>query len=324
MGGGGYDNLLGITLKFSFMDDRVVAFRSHIGRMLGGINEALVFQQLMFNSPVDGDWFYLSAAEIEEATLVKPDAQRRARENMVKLGVLVERHWDHNRMQFRIDWAMVEQRYGLMAAEWSRNAKRDSITSRSGKTRQPEVGKRDSSRGRGPLPSLEKGREERDPPYPPVSSPTLAQNVLTSAEEDTEPSLTKREEATRRVLAYALVDIWMKETGVKAVDRSQESKDRAMKVVFPQADQILPEDFRACIRYLRSDPWWCEVGRTTMKAVVERFPEWIGAGKPDRVRDPKQAQREEALDNQRAVHAKYGIGSAADETVIDVEWKVNP
>lgn len=70
---------------------RPVSFNPEIARLLGGINEGLLFQQLFYWSDKgkrsDG-WFYKTKRRIEEETCLTRYQQDTSREKLVKLGVI--------------------------------------------------------------------------------------------------------------------------------------------------------------------------------------------------------------------------------------------
>jgi hypothetical protein len=89
------------------LSDRPIAFHPELARALGGINEALFFQQIAYWSDKgdDPDWIYKSQVELEAETCLSAYQQKQARDHLKRLGVLQdERRGVPARLYYRIDW----------------------------------------------------------------------------------------------------------------------------------------------------------------------------------------------------------------------------
>src|SRR5215212_4526472 len=89
------------------LSDRPIAFHPELARALGGINEALFFQQIAYWSDKgdDPEWIYKSQVELEAETCLSAYQQKQARDHLKRLGVLQdERRGVPARLYYRIDW----------------------------------------------------------------------------------------------------------------------------------------------------------------------------------------------------------------------------
>ncbi len=94
----------------SLLSDRPIAFHPIMARVLGGVYEALLFQQLAFWSDKgsDPEWIYKTREELREETTLNRYQQEQARGNLRKLGVIEEqRRGLPARMHYRIHWERV-------------------------------------------------------------------------------------------------------------------------------------------------------------------------------------------------------------------------
>ncbi len=94
----------------SLLSDRPIAFHPIMARVLGGVYEALLFQQLAFWSDKgsDPEWIYKTREELREETTLNRYQQEQARGNLRKLGVIEEqRRGLPARMHYRIHWNRV-------------------------------------------------------------------------------------------------------------------------------------------------------------------------------------------------------------------------
>ncbi|MDP9471980.1 MAG: hypothetical protein M3Q71_15170 [Chloroflexota bacterium] len=94
----------------SLLSDRPIAFHPVMARVLGGVYEALLFQQLAFWSDkgADPEWIYKTREELREETTLNRYQQEQARGNLRKLGVIEEqRRGLPARMHYRIHWDRV-------------------------------------------------------------------------------------------------------------------------------------------------------------------------------------------------------------------------
>lgn len=101
-----YDRMRGL------FSDRPVAFHPQLARLLGGINAALLFQQIAFwsntkpdSAPGLGAWIWKTQAELESETALTRYEQEGARRHLRRRGVMQEnRRGVPARLHYRIDW----------------------------------------------------------------------------------------------------------------------------------------------------------------------------------------------------------------------------
>jgi hypothetical protein len=94
----------------ALLSDRPIAFHPALARLLGGINEALLFQQLAYWSDKgdDPEWIYKSQVELEAETTLSEYQQLQARKKLKALGVIEdERRGVPARLYYRVDWEAV-------------------------------------------------------------------------------------------------------------------------------------------------------------------------------------------------------------------------
>ncbi len=94
----------------TFLSDRPIAFHPTLARLFGGINEALLFQQLAYwsNKGSDPDWIYKTQKDLEEETTLTRTQQETARAKLRKLGVIEEQKRGlPAKLYFRIQWETV-------------------------------------------------------------------------------------------------------------------------------------------------------------------------------------------------------------------------
>jgi hypothetical protein len=92
------------------LSDRPIAFHPMLARLFGGINEALLFQQLAYWSDkgADPEWIYKTQKDIEEETTLTRTQQESARAKLRKLGVVEEQKRGlPAKLYFRIHWETV-------------------------------------------------------------------------------------------------------------------------------------------------------------------------------------------------------------------------
>lgn len=92
------------------LSDRPIAFHPSLARLLGGINEALFFQQIAYWSGKgsDPDWIYKTQVELEDETCLSRYQQEQARKQLKKLGVLSDqRRGVPAQLYYRINWDAV-------------------------------------------------------------------------------------------------------------------------------------------------------------------------------------------------------------------------
>lgn len=91
---------------------RPVAFHPEMARFLGGVAEALLFEQLAYwtGRGHDSQWVYKTARELSSETALSYKEQKRARRNLREAGLLLERFDRLNhRTFFRIDREVLDQ-----------------------------------------------------------------------------------------------------------------------------------------------------------------------------------------------------------------------
>lgn len=89
------------------LSDRPIAFHPALARAFGGINEALLFQQLAYWSDkgADPEWIFKSQVELEAETCLSAYQQKQARDHLKRLGVLEdERRGVPARLYYHILW----------------------------------------------------------------------------------------------------------------------------------------------------------------------------------------------------------------------------
>jgi hypothetical protein len=92
------------------LSDRPIAFHPALARVLGGINEALLFQQIAYWSDKgsDPEWIYKTQADIEEETTLARTQQENARRKLRSLGVLEEqKRGVPARLYYRVNWEAI-------------------------------------------------------------------------------------------------------------------------------------------------------------------------------------------------------------------------
>jgi len=93
-----------------FLSDRPIAFHPEMARKLGGINEALFFQQIAYWSDkgADPEWIYKTRSQIEDETALTRGQQERARKTLRSLGVISEvKRGVPAKLYYRINWPAV-------------------------------------------------------------------------------------------------------------------------------------------------------------------------------------------------------------------------
>ena len=92
------------------LSDRPIAFHPMLARVLGGINEALLFQQLAYWSDKgqDPEWIYKTQKELEAETTLTRTQQENARKTLRRLGVVQEQKRGlPAKLYYRVDWPSV-------------------------------------------------------------------------------------------------------------------------------------------------------------------------------------------------------------------------
>lgn len=94
----------------SLLSDRPIAFHPMLARVFGGINEALLFQQIAYWSDkgADPEWIYKTQKDIEEETTLTRTQQENARRKLRGLGVIEERKRGvPAKLYYRVIWDVV-------------------------------------------------------------------------------------------------------------------------------------------------------------------------------------------------------------------------
>jgi hypothetical protein len=92
------------------LSDRPIAFHPALARVLGGINEALLFQQIAYWSDkgADPEWIYKTQADIEAETTLARTQQENARRKLRALGVIEEqKRGVPARLYYRVNWGAI-------------------------------------------------------------------------------------------------------------------------------------------------------------------------------------------------------------------------
>lgn len=116
------------------LSDRPIAFHPELARLFGGVNEALFFQQIAFWSDKGSrpDWIWKTAQELEREICLTRYQQAKARENLVRLGVIDEkREGMPAKLWYRVNW---ERLFDLLAA---RNQELQELQNKSARNSQP-------------------------------------------------------------------------------------------------------------------------------------------------------------------------------------------
>ena len=107
------------------LSDRPIAFHPMLARLFGGINEALLFQQIAYWSGKGADpvWIYKTQADLEEETTLSRYQQEQSRARLKKLGVLEEtKRGLPAKLYYRIDWPTVFVLLESVAIKSARNS----------------------------------------------------------------------------------------------------------------------------------------------------------------------------------------------------------
>ena len=92
------------------LSDRPLAFHPQLARVLGGINEALLFQQLAYWSDKgsDPEWIYKTQKDIQDEITLTRTQQENARKKLRTLGVIEEdKRGVPAKLYFRVIWDRV-------------------------------------------------------------------------------------------------------------------------------------------------------------------------------------------------------------------------
>lgn len=106
----------------SLLSDRPIAFHPMLARIFGGINEALLFQQLAYWSDKgsDPEWIYKTQKDIQDEITLTRTQQENARRKLRSLGVIEEaKRGVPAKLYFRVIWDRV---YELLEEHTSQDA----------------------------------------------------------------------------------------------------------------------------------------------------------------------------------------------------------
>lgn len=139
-----YDRMRGL------LSDRPVAFHPQLARLLGGINAALLFQQIAFwsntkpdSEPGYGAWIWKTQTELEAETTLTRYEQENARKNLCRINVTEEhRRGVPARLHYRINWRrffeLLEEDASFAVCEKSPDKNGAASRSRTRAKREPE------------------------------------------------------------------------------------------------------------------------------------------------------------------------------------------
>jgi hypothetical protein len=94
----------------TLLSDRPIAFHPMLARVFGGINEALLFQQLAYwaDKGTDPEWIYKTQKDIEDEITLTRTQQENARRRLRGLGVIEEdKRGVPAKLYFRVVWTTV-------------------------------------------------------------------------------------------------------------------------------------------------------------------------------------------------------------------------
>ncbi len=94
----------------ALLSDRIIAFHPRLARVLGGVYEALLFQQLAYWSDKgdDPEWIYKTRDDLREETTLNRYQQEQARKSLRNLGVIEEeRRGIPAKLYYRVVWDRV-------------------------------------------------------------------------------------------------------------------------------------------------------------------------------------------------------------------------
>jgi hypothetical protein len=106
----------------TLLSDRPIAFHPMLARVFGGINEALLFQQLAYwaDKGNDPEWIYKTQRDIEDEITLTRTQQENARRRLRGLGVIEEdKRGVPAKLYFRVVWSTV---YRLLEETASQDA----------------------------------------------------------------------------------------------------------------------------------------------------------------------------------------------------------
>jgi hypothetical protein len=132
----------------ALLSDRPIAFHPTMARLLGGINEALLFQQLAYWSDkgADPEWIYKSQVELEAETTLSEYQQLQARKRLKGLGVIEDqRRGVPARLYYRVNWEAVFRLLEESSFQKTRN-----LDSNGPRFRETEIQDSEDLRGKSP------------------------------------------------------------------------------------------------------------------------------------------------------------------------------
>ena len=140
---------------------RPIAYHPKLAKLLGSVNAAILFGQLVYWSDKTSHEFgiYKTAEQIEEETGLSPKEQKTAREKLVKLKVLTEtyRRLEH-RLYFKINFAVYDEFVlQYLAKSNTENTENPDENSGNDKSEILETQKGDSGIDKSEVPETQKG-----------------------------------------------------------------------------------------------------------------------------------------------------------------------
>ncbi len=141
---------------------RPIAYHPKLAKLLGSVNAAILFGQLVYWSDKTSHEFgiYKTAEQIEEETGLSPKEQKTAREKLVKLKVLTEtyRRLEH-RLYFKINFAVYDEFVlQYLAKSNTENTENPDENSGNDKSEVPETQKGDSGIDKSAVGEVTNGR----------------------------------------------------------------------------------------------------------------------------------------------------------------------
>lgn len=179
---------------------RPIAYHPKLAKLLGSVNAAILFGQLVYWSDKTSHEFgiYKTAEQIEEETGLSPKEQKTAREKLVKLKVLTEtyRRLEH-RLYFKINFAVYDEFVlQYLAKSNTENTENPDENSGNDKSEVPETQKGDSGIDKSAVGEVTNGRFADTPNVDSYKGAldynTRLQHKTTTKDIDTEPVIDSR------------------------------------------------------------------------------------------------------------------------------------
>ena len=126
---------------------------------------------------------------------------------------------------------------------------------------------------------------------------------------------------------YALVDAWAKATDRRPAQLQGRPRKEAFEAFKPIAGDVTASDVCACVAWFRSDAFWNEPGKLTVRKVADTLPQWIAQGRPIRTAPtpppPRFPGRQSAPDVNdefdRLLAARRGGADSGDAPAIEAK-----